>query len=159
MEANLREKKVDMVQFVPPFYQIATAKGGIRVLYTATEALGPTQTLVLAARGDFLAKNPRRVQAFFDDYYRYLQYALNPQNRDEIIEIGAKMQNIPAAGFKAWWNMKDDFYRDIDGMPNIDAIKSEMKILKEYGIIEAVVDIEKWVDLSFVRTAALSYES
>lgn len=77
MEPSLREKKVDMVPMVPPFYQIATGKGGIRVLYTAADAQGKVQGLSLMAREDFLAKNPRRVQAFFDDYYRYLQYALN----------------------------------------------------------------------------------
>lgn len=154
MEANLREKKVDLIQLVPPFYQISTGKGGLRVLYTGAESLGPTQTLMLAASAEFLAKNPRRVQSFFDDYYRFLQYGLNPQNRDEMIEIGAKMQNIPAAAFKSWWNTKEDFFRDPEGLVNVAAVKSEMGVLKEYGIIEVTVDIEKWVDMSFMRKAA-----
>lgn len=158
MEANLREKKVDLVQLVPPFYQIARGKGGVRVLFTAADAMGPVQVLILAARGDLLAKNPRRVQAFFDDYYRYLRYALDPKNRDEMIEIGAKMLNLPAAGIKTFWNMKEDFYRDPEGLPDIDAIKREMNVLKEYGIIDAPVDIEKWIDLSFVRKAAQNYK-
>ncbi len=157
MEANLREKKVDMIQLVPPFYQIATAKGGIRILYTGAEALGPVQALILAARADFLQKNPRRAQAFFDDYYRYLQYAMDPKNRDEMIEIGAKMQNIPPAGFKGWWNTRDDFYRSPDGLPNIDAAKREMHLLKEFGIIDATVDLDRWVDLSFMKKAAQNY--
>ncbi len=157
MEANLREKKVDMVQFAPPFFQIARGKGGIRVLYTAAESLGPIQALILAARADFLQKNPRRLQAFFDDYYRFLQYALDPKNRDEMIEIGAKMQNIPPAVFKPWWNMQEDFYRTPDGLPNVEAIKAEMRVLKDFGIIEAIVDIDRWVNLSFMKAAAANY--
>ena len=157
MEANLREKKVDMVQFVPPFFQIARAKGGVRVVFTAAEVLGPVQALMLAARADFLQKNPRRVQAFFDDYYRFLQYALDPKNRDEMIEIGAKMQSIPPDRFRPWWNTQEDFFRSPDGLPNVEAIKKEMQLLKDFGIIDALVDIDRWVNLSFMRTAAANF--
>jgi len=154
MEANLRERKVDLAQFVPPFYQIATGKGGLRSLFTSADSLGETQTLFLAGRQEFLTRNPRRVQAFFDDYYRYLQYALDPKNRDEMIEIGAKMQNIPPENFKAWWNQKDDFYREKTGLVNTRAIRAEMLILKEFGVINDVVEIEQWVDMSYMRKAA-----
>jgi ABC-type nitrate/sulfonate/bicarbonate transport system substrate-binding protein len=157
MEANLRERKVDMVQLVPPFFHIARGKGGIRVLYTSADSLGPVQALFLAARADFLQKNPRRVQAFFDDYYRFLQYALDPKNRDEMIEIGAKMQNIPSAVFKPWWNTQEDFYRSADGLPNVSGMKEEMRLLKEFGIIEATVDIDRWVNESFMKAAATNY--
>ena len=157
MEANLREKKVDMVQFVPPFFQIARAKGGMRVLFTSADSLGPTQALMLAARAEFLQKNPRRAQAFFDDYYRFLQYALDSRNRDEMIDIGAKMQSIPPDRFKPWWNTQEDFYRSADGLPNVEAIKKEMQLLKDFGIIDALVDIDRWVNLTFMRAAAANF--
>ena len=63
---------------------------------------------MLVAQSEFLAKNPRRVQAFFDDYYRFLQYALNPRNRDKMI-VAAKMQNVPAHRFKPGGNRKTTF--------------------------------------------------
>ncbi|MBI2316674.1 MAG: ABC transporter substrate-binding protein [Betaproteobacteria bacterium] len=157
MEASLREKKVDLVFFVPPFYQIARAKGGIRVLFTTAETFGPVQALFLAARGDFLQKNPRRVQAFFDDYYRFLQYGLDPKNRDEMVEIAAKMQNVPPAGAKRWWNTQEDFYRAPDGLPLIEGMKKEMRLLNEFGILDTAVDIDRWVDLSFMKAAAANY--
>jgi ABC-type nitrate/sulfonate/bicarbonate transport system substrate-binding protein len=121
MEANLREKKVDLVFMVPPFYQIARAKGGIRVLFTTAETLGPVQVLFLGARGDFLQKNPRRVQAFFDYYYRFLQYALDPNNRDEMVEIAAKMQNVPAGPKLV--EHEGRFLSARDGLPNIAGMK------------------------------------
>lgn len=157
MEANLREKKVDLVFFVPPFYQIARAKGGIRVLFTTAETLGPVQALFLAARGDFLRKNPRRVQAFFDDYYRFLQYGLDPKNRDEMIEIAAKLQNVPAGPAKRWWNTQEDFYRSPDGLPTVAGMKEELRLLKEFGVMDTAVDIDRWVDLSFMRAAAANF--
>ena len=157
MEANLREKKVDLVFFVPPFYQIARAKGGIRVLFTTAETLGPVQVLFLGARGDFLQKNPRRVQAFFDDYYRFLQYGLDPKNRDEMVEIAAKMQNVPPAGPKRWWNTKEDFYRARDGLPNIAGMKKEISMLQQFGILEKAADIDRWVTLSYMKAAAANY--
>lgn len=157
MEANLREKKVDLALFVPPFYQMARAKGGIRALFTTAETIGPVQVLFLAARGDFLRKNPRRVQAFFDDYYRLLQYGLDPKNRDEMIETAAKIQNVPPAGAKLWWNTQEDFYRAPDGLPTIEGMKKEMDLLKEYGILDTAVDIDQWMDLSFMKAAAAHY--
>ena len=39
------------------------------------------EATAVAARADFLAKNPRRVQSFFDDYYRFLRYALDAKNQ------------------------------------------------------------------------------
>lgn len=157
MLANLRERKVDLVQLLPPFYALGKTKGDIRVLFFSQDVWGPSQILFVAARAEFVAKNPRRLQAFFDDYYRLLRYTLDPKNREEMIEIHSRMQNIPAASIRAWWNTKDDYYRDPEGIPNIGFIKREMEVMKENGLIEATVDIDKWVDLSFIRKAAQNY--
>jgi ABC-type nitrate/sulfonate/bicarbonate transport system substrate-binding protein len=158
MESSLREKKIDMMSVTPPFYQIAMAKGGVRVLFTAAQAQGRVQGLSLMARQSFLTENPRRVQAFFDDYYRFLRYALDPKNRDEMIGISTKLLNSPPDVEKTLWNTKDDFYRDPNGLPNIDAMKREMATLKEYNLIPSEVDLDKWVDLSFIRKAAADYK-
>jgi ABC-type nitrate/sulfonate/bicarbonate transport system substrate-binding protein len=158
MEASLREKKIDMMSVTPPFYQIAMAKGGVRVLFTAAEAQGRVQGLSLMARQEFLSANPQRVQAFFDDYYRFLKYTFDPKHRDEMIEIGAKLLNSPPDVEKTLWNTKDDFYRDPNGLPSIDAMKREMATLKEYGLVPSEVDLDKWVDLSFIRKAAADYK-
>jgi NitT/TauT family transport system substrate-binding protein len=157
MLANLRERKVDMVQLLPPFYALAKAKGDTRVLFASPDVWGPYQILFLAGRGEFVSKNPRRLQAFFDDYYRLLRYTLDPKNREELVEIHSKMQNIPAASFRAWWNTKDDYYRDPEGIPNVGFIKREMEVMKDNGLIETAVDIDKMVDLSFIRRAAQNY--
>ena len=158
MEASLREKKIDMMSVTPPFYQIAMAKGGVRVLFTAAEAQGRVQGLSLMARQSFLSDNPVRVQAFFDDYYRFLRYTFDPKNRDEMIEIGSKLLNSPPDVEKTLWNTKDDFYRDPNGIPNIDAMKREMATLKDYNLIPSEVDLDKWVDLSFIQKAAVDYK-
>jgi sulfonate transport system substrate-binding protein len=154
MEPSLREKKIDMMVVTPPFFQTAMAKGGVRVLFTAAQAQGRVQGLSLMARQSFLTENPRRVQAFFDDYYRFLRYALDPKNRDEMIDLGAKLLDSSPSVGRTWWNTKEDFYRDPSGIPNIDAMKREMATLKEYKLIPSEVDLEKWVDLSFIRKAA-----
>ena len=142
----------------PPFFQIAMGKGNTRVLFTAAESQGRVQGLSLMARQAFLSENPRRVQAFFDDYYRFLKYAFDPKNRNEMIEIGAKMLNASPKMIKLFWLTKEDFYRDPEGLPNIPAMKREMGILKDYGLIKSEVDLDKWVDLSFIRKAALDYK-
>jgi sulfonate transport system substrate-binding protein len=157
MEPSLREKKIDMMVVTPPFYQNAMAKGGVRVLFTAAQAQGRVQGLSLMARQSFLAADPR-VQAFFDDYYRFLRYALDPKNRDEMIDIGAKLLNSSSDVGKTWWNTKEDFYRDVDGMPNIAAMKREMVTLKEYNLVPSEVDLDKWTNLSFIRKAVADYK-
>lgn len=98
-----------------------------------------------------------RQRNIFGDYYRLLQYGLDPKNRDEMIEIGAKILNVSPAGAKLWWNTQEGFYRAPDGLPMIEGMKKEMDLLKEYGILDTAVDIDQWMDLSFMKAAAAHY--
>ena len=64
MEATLREKKVDLISAIPPFYYQAKARGGVRDLFTSSDAMGPVQALFNVARAEFVQAHRAAVVDF-----------------------------------------------------------------------------------------------
>ena len=65
----VRSGKVTAGTFVEPFYSAEMAKGGLRKLFTATEAMGYDHELLDIFFGEkFLKQHPDAVRAFLADY-------------------------------------------------------------------------------------------
>jgi hypothetical protein len=58
MIAALDEKKVDLAGLVTPFSLIAKKSGKVRTLFTLKDAMGDTQTTLMAARAPYIATSP-----------------------------------------------------------------------------------------------------
>jgi len=50
--------------------------------------------------------------------------------------------------------MKGDYYRSLDGKPNIDALQKVIDLQVKYGFLKRSIDVKKYVDLSLVEEAA-----
>ena len=73
----VRSGKVSAGTFVEPFYSAEMAKGGLRKLFTAVEAVGYDHELLDLFFGDkFLKANPEAVRAFLSDYVAVTKYYL-----------------------------------------------------------------------------------
>jgi hypothetical protein len=73
----VRTGKVSAGTFVEPFYSAEVAKGGLRKLFTATEAVGYDHELLDIFFGEkFLKANPDAVRAFLADYVAVTKYYL-----------------------------------------------------------------------------------
>src|SRR5262249_36786530 len=73
----VRTGKVSAGTFVEPFYSAEVAKGGLRKLFTATEAVGYDHELLDIFFGEkFLKANPDAVRAFLSDYVAVTRYYL-----------------------------------------------------------------------------------
>ena len=73
----VRTGKVSAGTFVQPFYSAEMAKGGLRKLFTATEAVGYDHELLdIFFSEKFLAANPDAVRAFLADYVAVTKYYL-----------------------------------------------------------------------------------
>jgi ABC-type nitrate/sulfonate/bicarbonate transport system substrate-binding protein len=153
MAAMLAEKKVDLVPGVLPFSLNPALRDPSNVLFTQKEGVGRTQMIIWTARKSFLDKNRAAMVDFMEDVLRIERWYLDPKNHAEVVAIGAKLLKVPPERLD-WLFTKQDYYRDPDGKPDLDALKKNMDITKELGFFSGSVDLAKHTDLSIVEDAA-----
>lgn len=152
MIAMLTEGKVDLAPGVPPFYPAMRQIG--RVLFTQKDALGPTQMIVLTARGPFLRANRGAMVDFVEDMIRIARWYLDPANHDEAVEIAARLTKQPPDHFAKWIFEQGDYYRDPNMLPNIAVLQSNIDLQHAAGFLKDPINIKENMDLSIVEEAA-----
>jgi NitT/TauT family transport system substrate-binding protein len=61
---------------------------------------------------------------------------------------------LPPAILERWVFTRNDWYRNLDGLPDLEALQKNVNTQKELGFIKADFDVKKSADLSLVREAA-----
>jgi|SRR6516225_7337722 NitT/TauT family transport system substrate-binding protein len=74
-------------------------------------------------------------------------------NHKEAAEIVARFLKRPPAVLEEWLFTKKDFYRDLDGKPDLKVIQESIEKVKELGFIKETVDASKYADLSLIEEA------
>ena len=154
MIATLEEKKVDLAGLVTPFSIEAEKKGLTRTLFTIKDAMGETQTTLMAARKPFIDKNRAALVDYFEDVQRATRWYLDPANHDAVVDIIAKFTKQPKSEFADWVFTKDDYYHDPDVRPNLKALQSNLRDQKALDFLKIDIDVAKYADLSLVDEAA-----
>lgn len=152
-EATLREGKIDAACLVQPFWAIAHAKGGVRALFDVHDAMGPAQLVFLAGRSDFLAEHPQVVQDFFEDYFIFWRWMLDPNNREAAIQLAATFTKRPVEAFAGWLLTKNDYYRDPDGLVDAAMLQKNIDTLHNMEFIKKPLKVDQYLDLSYVQKA------
>ena len=98
------------------------------------------------------------MQAYLDDYYSFMQWALDPANRDAAMTIGTGMMDMELVAAAAF-GTKDNWYYSPDVQAYIPAVVAEMELLFEFGFLDETVDVESWVDQSMIVKAAENYKN
>jgi sulfonate transport system substrate-binding protein len=153
MAAMLAEKKVDLVPGVLPFSLNPALREASNVLFTQKEGVGRTQMIIWAARKSFLDKNRAAMVDFMEDVLRIERWYLDPNNHAEATTIGARLLKVPPERLD-WLFSKQDYYRDPNGEPDLDALKKNVEMTKDLGFFNGSVDIGQHADLSIVEEAA-----
>jgi NitT/TauT family transport system substrate-binding protein len=153
MKAMLTEKKVAMIPNVIPFSFDPEMKKISRQLFTSRDALGVSQFIVWAARQSFIDKNRAAMVDFMEDMLRIERWFMDPKNHDEVAQIAAKIVKGSPERF-GWLFTKQDYYRNPDMLPNLDALQSNVNLTRELGFIKAPMDVKKYTDLSLAQEAA-----
>ncbi len=158
MKAMLLEKKVELIPGVVPFSLDPDLRRVTRVLFTQKQIVGRTQTIVWAAREDFIKKNRAALVDFMEDALRATRWWTHPRNRKEAVQIAARVSKRPPQSFEKWLFVKGgqrgDYYRDPKLLPNLGALQANIRLQRELGFLNADVDVRKHADLSVVREAA-----
>ena len=154
MPAMLAEKKVDMAGMVAPFSLEEVANGHARSLFTIKDAMGVTQTTLMAARAPFIEKNRAAMVDFMEDMQIGTRWLLDPNNREAALALVAKVTKQPVSDFAKWAFTKDDYYRDPAIRPNLEALQNNIRVQKELGFLKADLEVPRYADLTLIDEAS-----
>jgi sulfonate transport system substrate-binding protein len=152
MPTMLLEKKVDLIPAVLPFAFNPKLRAQGKVLFTQTDALGPTQMILWAARQSFIDKHRAAMVDFMEDMLRVTHWYRDPKNHAEVAKIASKITKAPPERF-GWLFTKNDYYRDPNLIPDLDALQHNVDTVKDLGFIKQHVDVKSHSDLSLVKEA------
>ncbi len=144
----VRSGKVSAGTFVEPFYSVEVAKGGLRKLFTATEAVGYDHELLDVWFGEkFLKAHPDAVRAFLADYVAVTKYYLanTEQAKRDLHKAGFVRTPLDIYLKNADWK------RDPGGRVDIESLKKlSVFMLDKLQWIDKPVSVDSMVDQSYL---------
>jgi len=144
----VRTGKVSAGTFVEPFYSAEMAKGGLRKLFTATEALGYDHELLdIFFSEKFLKANPDAVRAFLADYVAVTKYYLAnmEQAKTDLHKAGFVRTPLPV------YLKTSDWKRDPNARVDVESLKKlSTFMLEKLQWLEKPVNVDSMVDLSYL---------
>jgi NitT/TauT family transport system substrate-binding protein len=153
MPAMIEDGKVDLIAVLPQFAHGVIGNPKYRVLFTARDAVGPTQSVMWAMRADFIAKNRPALVDFYEDHIRAVRWFLDPKNREDALDLAAQVTKAPKETL-AYAFTTEDFYRSPDARPTIDSVQKDIDENVKLGVIPKDVQIApKYVDLTLIEEA------
>jgi NitT/TauT family transport system substrate-binding protein len=153
MKAMLKEHKVDLITAVSPFGFDPELRAFSRPLFTQVEAVGRTQMIVVVARQGFIEKNRAALVDFLQDYIEATRRFADPAYRDETVQLVSEVTKQPVDYFKDWVFTKQDYFRDPDVLPDLDALQKNVDLAQKLGFLRGHVEVAKYSDLSLVKDA------
>jgi len=144
----VRTGKVSAGTFVEPFYSFEMAKGGLRKLFTATEALGYDHELLdIFFSEKFLKAHPDAVRAFLADYVAATKYYLAnmEQAKTDLHKAGFVRTALPVYLKTKDWKRDPDARVDVESLKKLSAF-----MLEKLQWLEKPVNVDSMVDLSYL---------
>lgn len=161
MPSFIQENKVDLVGLLPAFEQEISRDENYKVLFTMCEALGPTQTVALVAKTDFIEDHRDALVDMMADHMRATRWYYDPANRENALKLVAEATGAPADEFKEWlFTIEKDQYRNQDLMPSVEGLQNAIDKSVEFGIIPAGIEgpASDYVDVSIIEEAKKQVE-
>jgi sulfonate transport system substrate-binding protein len=154
MPAMLDGGKVDFIGTLPQFLkQLRGDPNKYRVLFTARDAVGPTQAVMWTIQADVIAAHRPALIDFFEDHIRAVRWFTDPNNREAALEIVASVTKLPKEDLEFAFT-KDDFYHSPDARPELESVQREIDENVKLGVLPRPVVVNpKYVDLSLIEEA------
>jgi NitT/TauT family transport system substrate-binding protein len=153
MLAALSAKRVDMIGAVASIQYNPNLQAVARPLFTAGGELGPSESLMWAARAPYIQQNRPALVDFLEDTLRVQRWYLDAAHHGEAIGIIARLTKQKPEDID-WYFTEKDFYRDPNGRPDLDSVAKDLKIMRSIGLLKTDIDAAKYADLSLVKEAA-----
>jgi ABC-type nitrate/sulfonate/bicarbonate transport system substrate-binding protein len=148
MGEAVRSGKIQAGTFVEPFYSNEMAKGGLRKLFTAREAIGYDHELLDIWFGEkFLKAHPDVVRAFLADYVAVTKYYLanTEQAKRDLSKAGFVRTPVEI------YVKNLDWKRDPNGRVDVESLKKlSTFMLEKLQWLEKPVNVDEMVDLGYL---------
>jgi ABC-type nitrate/sulfonate/bicarbonate transport system substrate-binding protein len=148
MGEAVRSGKIQAGTFVEPFYSAEMAKGGLRKLFTAREAVGYDHELLDVWFGEkFLKQHPDVVRAFLADYVAVTKYYLanTEQAKRDLHKAGFVRTPVDIYVKNADWK------RDPDARVNVESLKKLATFMHDkLQWLEKPVNVDEMVDQGYL---------
>lgn len=144
----VRTGKVGAGTFVEPFYSAEMAKGGLRKLFTAVDAVGYDHELLDIFFGEkFLKEHPDAVRAFLADYVAVTKYYLAnmEQAKTDLHKAGFVRTPLPAYLKTRDWKRDPNARVDVESLKKLSAF-----MLDKLDWLEKPVNVDSMVDQSYL---------
>ncbi|HJU16981.1 MAG TPA: ABC transporter substrate-binding protein [Stellaceae bacterium] len=151
--AMLEGGKVDMIELLPQFAHDLMATGKYRILFTAVDVHGVSESVFWGMRSDFIQAHRPVLIDFLADYMRAVHWFLDPKNRKEALAILVAVTHEPAQNL-AFAFTSHDYYHQPDLVPDVAAVQKEIDEDVKVGVLpKRVVVSPRYVDLSLIEAA------
>lgn len=154
MNAVLEAKKADLIVSVLPFSLDPELHKIAKTLFTAHDAMGPTEISMLTASDGFLRAHRAAMVDFLEDYLRALHWYDDPANHDDVVRIVAEFLKLPPERFAGWVFTAQDYYRDPHARIDVAALQRNIDAQRALGFLKSDVRAATYVDMSLVEAAA-----
>ena len=151
----LESKRVDLAFVTGAFTVMAEKSGKYETVFAYTDPLGPTQSLVWVAKADWIEKNRPALVDFMEDHIRLRHWLFDPANREDMLQLIAKVTKRPADLHRSWVYTKRDHYRDPNARPDLALLQKNIDDAKEMGLLQRSIDVSKYSDMSLVEDALM----
>jgi sulfonate transport system substrate-binding protein len=84
---------------------------------------------------------------------RIERWYLDPKNHDAAAAIASQLTKQPPERF-GWLFTKQDYYRNPNMTPDLDALQKNVDVTKALGFVQASIDVKAHSDLSLIEEAA-----
>jgi NitT/TauT family transport system substrate-binding protein len=142
-----------MAFLVLPFSLRAEKNPDYKQMFSLTDALGPNETVIYAAKSEFIAAHRAALVDFLEDNIRARTWLYDPKNRDAAVKMIAKVTKQPEENFRDWILTNKDNYRSPDAAFDPKLLQKNVDDLKTLGVTQETFDVSKHVDLSLIAEA------
>jgi NitT/TauT family transport system substrate-binding protein len=154
MPAMLLEKKAALIIGANPWARSPALQANAHILFTARDALGPSQMTVMATKAGFIAKNRAALVDFFEDMMAMARWLRNPANHNEAVGIAARLTKQPPETLDDFLFTDQDSYLDPALKPDLASLERNIDVMRALGFIKSAVAVKNYADLSLVEEAA-----
>jgi sulfonate transport system substrate-binding protein len=153
MNAMLEDRKVDMIAGAVPFSYTPEFLRDTHTLFTMKEAMHGSELSVWVAHAGFIAAHRAALVDLLEDMVRSYRWYADPANHAEAVAILSRQVKLPPEQLD-WAFTKRDYYRGLNGEPDLAVLQRNIDTVKALGFIKADVAVKDYNDLSLVKEAA-----
>ena len=88
-----------------------------------------------------------------EDYVAAGRYLTDPAHHRDVVQLVSEVTRQPPEYFDNWVFTAKDYFRDPDGLPNLEALQTNVDLAQKLGFLRTGLRVADYADLSLVGDA------